>query len=125
MRGSAGSGDDVRLAVHVEEHGSACTVRVAGEVDMLAGSDFADAVLHAVRSATDAVEIDLRAVTYFGSEGVQTLVRGEALARDRSVVFRIAAVAHRRPLSRGERPVRPRAAGIVTAPPTATGGRIP
>ena len=90
MNGAADSRDgDDHLEVRTEARGPIAVVWVLGEVDMVSGAAFAAALRTAVQDAEHAVEVDLRGVTYLGSEGVQTLVRSESLARGRGVALSV------------------------------------
>lgn len=56
---------------------------------MLTGSRFATAVTDAVRAADGRLCLDLTGVEYFGSEGVQGVVRAAQLAQKRDVAFEL------------------------------------
>jgi anti-sigma B factor antagonist len=62
--------------------GETTTIRVAGDVDLSSMPKFEDALTSALRSGGKRVEVDLGEVTYFGSEGVRTLVDALGVAAE-------------------------------------------
>jgi anti-anti-sigma factor len=76
---------DGTFHVRVETSDAGAVVTAAGDVDMLSGAEFTAALREAVLGASGPVRLDLSAVTYLGSEGVQALVATDRLAHDRGV----------------------------------------
>ncbi len=79
------SGDGLLRVDRTEHDDGGQTVRGVGEIDLTTAREFDDALLDAARCADGRLWVDLTGVTYFGSEGVRTIVRALELARTREV----------------------------------------
>lgn len=82
-------GEDLRTAV--VHTGGIVLLSVAGEVDIATRDRFEAGLAEAVGAAIEAVEVDLGAVTYFGSQGVRGLLRASELAMERGVSLSVVA----------------------------------
>ena len=66
---------------HVTRIGSMVTVELSGEIDMAVSGDVLDAITAELgRAGTVTVLVDLSAVTFLGSAGLQALVEARRLA---------------------------------------------
>jgi len=77
------------LSLSTTRDADTITVSVAGDVDLSTVADLDHAVLAAVADATDVV-VDLAAVTFIDSAGINTLLKSRRLADERGRRFRIA-----------------------------------
>jgi anti-anti-sigma factor len=84
----------------VDTMGAVSVVHVAGEIDMTSRDTVERAVNHALDGHPDAVVVDLSAVTFFGSSGLQMLAEARAHATASAVPLRLVACSPRvlRPL---------------------------
>jgi anti-sigma B factor antagonist len=76
-------GDLVQVAVHGDASGVLITV--AGELDLASTPELAAALHDAVMQGVPIVGLDLRAVTFFGSDAVRAVLGANADARRRGV----------------------------------------
>jgi anti-sigma B factor antagonist len=67
----------------------AVRVVIAGEIDVLTGSDTEDAIVHALERAPRYVELDMDEVTFFGSGGIGALCRSQLVAERAGVPIRV------------------------------------
>ena len=66
---------------HVTRAGQVTTVALSGEIDMSVGGDVFRVMAEELRrSGTETVRIDLSAVSFLGSAGLQALVKARKLA---------------------------------------------
>lgn len=79
------NGDGLLRVDRTEHDGGGQTVTGVGEIDITTARQFDDALSEAARCADGRLWVDLTGVTYFGSEGVRTIVRALELARTRDV----------------------------------------
>ncbi|MEV4510327.1 STAS domain-containing protein [Dactylosporangium sp. NPDC049525] len=77
------------LSLSTDRDADTITVTVAGDVDLSTVAELDHAVLAAVIGATSVV-IDLAAVTFIDSAGINTLLKSRRLADERGRRFRIA-----------------------------------
>jgi anti-sigma B factor antagonist len=83
------TGTQSLLSCHVERHGDAMVVLVAGEIDRSTEEDFAEALEQAMRSGTARVVVDLREVTFMGTTGLNIVIRVYREAERARADFRV------------------------------------
>lgn len=66
-------------------------VRADGEVDVLNAAHFESALIEAVQTAEASIEVDLFDVTFFGSPGINALVKAYQAAARKSVALKVTA----------------------------------
>lgn len=81
------------LDVRTDRFGETAVVRAVGEVDMTTAPKLLDAVLAACASADQStpVVVDLTAVSFFGSSGINVLVQAERQCQARQTPLRVVA----------------------------------
>ncbi|MET7425007.1 STAS domain-containing protein [Dactylosporangium sp. NPDC005555] len=78
------------LSLSTTRDAGTCTVSIAGDVDMATVTDLERAVAAALDSGAEVVVVDLAAVTFIDSAGINALLKGRRLADERARRFRIA-----------------------------------
>ncbi|MFD5830654.1 STAS domain-containing protein [Lentzea sp. NPDC060358] len=79
------------LIAQVEDHAGIAVVTVSGEVDMETAQVPLDKAITAVERPLTGLVLDLRAVTFFGSSGINMLVLLHQHVHDRGVPFGVVA----------------------------------
>ncbi len=77
------------LSLSTTRDAGTITVSISGDVDLSTAAELDRAVLAAVHDA-ESVVVDLAAVTFIDSAGINALLKGRRLADERSRRFRIA-----------------------------------
>lgn len=78
-----GPTDPPRISVTVAEHGAYAVIAVAGEIDIMTGTDLRDPLHELIRRGIVHHIIDLREVTFLDSTGLGILVGERKRLRDR------------------------------------------
>jgi anti-sigma B factor antagonist len=77
------------LSLSTTRDAGTTTVTVAGDVDLSTVAELDQAVMAAVADGPPSVVVDLAAVTFIDSAGINTLLRNRRLADERERHFRI------------------------------------
>ncbi|MCR6485804.1 STAS domain-containing protein [Amycolatopsis sp. OK19-0408] len=75
----------LELVVTLEWRGKAAVLRVAGEIDLLSAPEFEEAVDTVLAEGPEVVVVDLRAVTFFCSAGLQVLASAQRGLAERAL----------------------------------------
>lgn len=78
------------VTVASERIGEAVVVHVSGEVDMATGAGVTDAVDLVIADCPRVLVVDMNAVSFFGSTGLNLLIRLREQAQSRGVDLRLA-----------------------------------
>ncbi|MDX8148901.1 STAS domain-containing protein [Lentzea sp. BCCO 10_0061] len=79
------------LTTQIVDHDGVVIVVLAGEVDMATGSDPLAGAIAAVKRTSAGLVVDLNAVTFFGSSGINLLVAARQHAQSMGVPFAVVA----------------------------------
>jgi anti-anti-sigma factor len=78
-----------QLHIRLVPEGGVIVVRAIGEIDLATVNLLDDALEQATARAPEAVHLDLSRVSYFGSEGIHSLLRAWGRARKKSIEFKV------------------------------------